>query len=115
MGAITYEVCVSWSTFADVAVSFWSQDMKQYYKDYKEMKLKEKEQAEAQAEQETQQSKTFLWSNFISLNKLRFISRKMLIWTNWWETNPHPANCDDGKWVMLKIRMLLGYLSSGNK
>ncbi|MCJ8744794.1 hypothetical protein PDJAM_G00122590 [Pangasius djambal] len=31
------------------------QDMKQYYKDYKEMKQKEKEQAEAQAEQETQQ------------------------------------------------------------
>ncbi|KAB5535471.1 hypothetical protein PHYPO_G00118020 [Pangasianodon hypophthalmus] len=31
------------------------QDVKQYYKDYKEMKLKEKEQAEAQAEQETQQ------------------------------------------------------------
>lgn len=31
------------------------QDVKQYYKDYNEMKLKEKEQAEAQAEQETQQ------------------------------------------------------------
>ncbi|XP_066508510.1 dnaJ homolog subfamily C member 1-like [Hoplias malabaricus] len=31
------------------------QDVKQYYKDYKEMKVKEKEQAEALAEQESQQ------------------------------------------------------------
>lgn len=46
--------------FDDVVVFFLSQDVKQYYKDYKEMKLKEKEQAEAeaQAEQEMQQSKT---------------------------------------------------------
>lgn len=32
------------------------QDVKQYYEDYKEMKIKEKEEAEAMAEQEATQS-----------------------------------------------------------
>lgn len=51
------------------------QDVKQYYRDYKEMKRMEKEQEEALAEQETQQSITnnVLKNNLTSVCFHRYI------------------------------------------
>lgn len=49
-----------WSFHFDLNMHLF-QDVKQYYKEYKEMKVKEKEEAEALAEQEMQQSKTMMW------------------------------------------------------